>query len=78
MRKKAFTDFFKFLNQKGFTVKCDFKPMGGAKGEFYLFQVVGGKNVPVFSNSKAHEKTAVVSFALKADRFADVLEKIQK
>lgn len=76
MKQNDLAEFVKFLKKKGHKVDSKVTAMDGGNGEFYIFQVKNGNEIPIFSNSSSKHPTAVVSFKLKPEKFEDILSKI--
>ena len=62
MRKKEVTDLIiRPLKESGLEVKSKFIPMKGDKGEYFIWKILEDKTKKIiFSNSKNHQKEAVL------------------
>lgn len=70
--------FAKYLKTQGKKVKLDFEAKEGGNGEFFLFLIDNGNKIPIFSNSREkYGDTAVCGFALKEDKYPDIMSKIK-
>lgn len=77
MKRNSLEEFVKFLKAEGVkNVKLNTIPKEGGQGEFYVFQVLKGNEVPIFSNNKTIHPSAAIGFALKPNRFAEVKAKL--
>lgn len=68
---------FKELNNKGFNVSYTIHPKFGFGGEYYVYKVVDGKKVMVFSNYNKHEKEgAIIDLDITSSNVHKVIEKV--